>query len=443
MNVRALAARVLGQVLGERRSLATALPPALERAERTDRGLLQELCHGVCRWHPQLQALLQSLLARPLDPHEPALRALLLVGLYQLWHLRIPEHAAVAETVTAARQLKKSWAAGLTNAVLRAALRRRQELTIALEKEPEACTAHPRWLLQRLQQDWPDDWPAIVAANNARPPFTLRVNARHFDRNACQQRLQKLGYDAEPSAAVATALTLNAAVEPATLPGFAEGWISVQDAAAQLAARLLDIQPGLRVLDACAAPGGKTGHLLECEPHLELTALDQDAARLERVAENLDRLQFQAHLIAGDARQPADWWDGAPYDRILLDAPCSATGVIRRHPDIKLLRRDSDIATLADQQQMLLASLWPLLRPEGQLLYATCSVLRQENEQVVNRFLANQSDAEEHPITTPWGRSLSHGRQILPGEAGMDGFYYAMLVKRGPPIGEVACRQVA
>jgi 16S rRNA (cytosine967-C5)-methyltransferase len=386
---------------------------------------------------------LQPLLARPLDPCESTIRALLLVGLYQLWHLRIPEHAAVAETVTAARQLKKPWAAGLTNAVLRAALRRRQELAVALEKEPEACTAHPRWLLQRLQQDWPNDWPAIVAANNARPPFTLRVNLRHGDRNAGQQRLENLGYAVEPSASAATALTLNAAVEPATLPGFAEGWISVQDAAAQLAAPLLEVQPGLRVLDACAAPGGKTGHLLECEPHLELTALDQDTARLERVAENLHRLRFEARLIAGDARQPADWWDGVPYDRILLDAPCSATGVIRRHPDIKLLRRDRDIAALADQQHTLLASLWPLLRPEGRLLYATCSVLRQENEQVVEGFLVNQPDAEEQPIIAPWGRSLAHGRQILPGEAGMDGFYYALLVKRGTAIGEVACRQVS
>ena len=443
MNVRALAARALGQVLGDGRSLAMALPPVLKRAEQGDRGLLHELCYGVCRWHPQLQMLLQLLLARSLGPREYTIRALLLVGLYQLWHLRIPEHAAVAETVTAARQMGKPWAVGLTNAVLRAALRRRQELTAALDQDPEAGEAHPRWLLQRLREDWPDDWPAITVANNARPPFTLRINLGHFDRNACQQRLESLGCNPQPSAYVATALTLNAAAEPATLPGFAEGWISVQDAAAQLAAPLLDIQSGLHVLDACAAPGGKTGHLLECAPHLDLTVLDQDAARLERVAENLHRLRFHARLIAGDARRPADWWDGVPYDRILLDAPCSATGVIRRHPDIKLLRRDSDIATLADQQQAMLASLWPLLRPEGRLLYATCSVLRQENEQVVANFLAKQPDAEEQPIIAPWGRCLAHGRQILPGEENMDGFYYAVLVKRGVPAGEVACRQVS
>jgi len=454
MNVRALAARVLGQVLGEGRSLATALPSGLERAALKEHGLLQELCYGVCRWHPQLQALLHPLLTRPLDPREHTIRALLLIGIYQLWHLRIPEHAAVAETVTAARQIKKPWAAGLTNAVLRTALRRREQLTAALKNDPEACTAHPRWLLQRLQQDWPNDWPAIISANNDRPPFTLRVNRRHHDRESYRKLLMTISGQtavavhtphppplaSRESSYVETALTLSTAVEPAALPGFSEGWVSIQDAAAQFAAPLLDAQPGMRVLDACAAPGGKTGHLLEYAAHLDLTALDQNAARLEQVADNLHRLQFKARLAAGDARQPADWWDGVLYDRILLDAPCSATGVIRRHPDIKLLRRDSDIAVLANQQQTLLASLWPLLRPAGRLLYATCSVIRQENEQVVERFLADQPDAEEQPIIAPWGHPQSHGRQILPGEAGMDGFYYAVLIKRQASVREVVCQ---
>jgi 16S rRNA (cytosine967-C5)-methyltransferase len=431
MSVRASAARALGQVLGGGLSLNTVLPPALDRTDPRDRGLLQELCHGVCRWHPQLQAWLDRLLARPLDPREHVIRALLFIGLYQLQHLRIPEHAAVAETVAAARELRKPWAVGLTNAVLRAALRRRAELVDVLETDPVACTAHPRWLLERLQQDWPDDWPAIVAANNARPPFTLRINQRVLDREEYRQRLAT-GQIAEPIASVETALVLSEPVDLATLPGFAEGWASVQDAAAQLAAPLLEVQPGLRVLDACAAPGGKTGHLLECAPDVNLTALDQDAVRLERVRDNLTRLGLKARLVAGDARQPANWWDGVTYDRILLDAPCSATGVIRRHPDIKLLRRESDIAALASQQQILLASLWPLLRPDGRLLYATCSVLRQENERVIAAFLTAQPDAEEQPIIASWGQPLWHGRQILPGEAGMDGFYYALLVKRSP-----------
>lgn len=429
MSVRTIAAQALGQVLGEGRSLATVLPPLLDRIDPRDRGLLQELCYGVCRWQPQLQTLLDHLLERPLASREYTVRALLLTGLYQIQHLRIPDHAAVAATVDAVRPLHKSWAAGLINAVLRACLRRRVELAALVEQDPVARTAHPRWLLERLQQDWPDDWPAIVAANNSRPPCTVRVNQQRLSRQDYQQRLMAAGIAAETVAAVATALTLVEAVDPDTLPGFAEGLVSVQDTAAQLAAPLLGIQAGQRILDACAAPGGKTGHLLECAPDVELTALDQEPSRLERLRDNLTRLHVKARLATGDARQPADWWDGIPYDRILVDAPCSATGVIRRHPDIKLLRRDRDIEALAQQQQTILAGLWPLLRPGGRLLYATCSVLRQENDQVIAAFLTHHPDAREEPITALWGRVLPHGRQTLPGEAGMDGFYYATLVK--------------
>ena len=440
MSVRAAAACLLGQVLGEGRSLAVVLPPALDRADPRDRGLLRELCHGVCRWQPQLQALLDRLLEQPLAPREQAVRALLLVGLYQLWHLRIPEHAAVAETVAAARQLRKPWAVGLTNAVLRAALRRRANLVAVVAEDETARTAHPRWLLEWLKRDWPDDWLAIVAANNVRPPFALRVNRLHLEREEYRSRLAAAGRNAGLVAGVATALVLDEPAEPAALPGFAEGWVTVQDAAAQLAAPLLEVRSGQRVLDACAAPGGKTGHLLECAPDLELTALDRDAGRLERVRDHLNRLRLGARLVAGDAGRPAEWWDGIPYDRILVDAPCSATGVIRRHPDIKLLRRESDIAVLADRQRTILAGLWRLLRPGGRLLYATCSVLRQENEQVVDAFLAAHPDAVEQPIAASWGRPLSRGRQILPGEAGMDGFYYAGLIKRTPTPGAESCR---
>jgi len=437
MNARAVAARALGHVLGEGRSLATVLPPALGRLAPRDHGLIQELCHGVCRWYPQLDALLGRLLARPLAATESTVRALLLVGLYQLWHLRVPEHAAVAETVTAARQLRKPWAAGLANAVLRTALRQRTTLTAALETDAAARTAHPSWLLDRLRRDWPDDWPAIVAANNARPPFALRVNRRRADGERYRQTLAESGRLAAPVPGVASALVLSEPADVAALPGFAEGRVSVQDAAGQLAAPLLEVRPGQRVLDACAAPGGKTGHLLECEPSLDLTALDRDADRLDQVRDNLRRLGLAARLIAGDASRPADWWDGALYDRILVDAPCSATGVIRRHPDIKLLRRDGDIAALAERQSAILAGLWPLLRPGGRLLYATCSVLREENERVIDAFLADHPDARERPIAADWGRALPRGRQILPGEANMDGFYYAGLTKRPATLAAV------
>ncbi len=430
MNVRGIAAQTLGQVLGGGRSLATALPPALSRTPPRDHGLLQELCYGVCRWHPQLQALLDHLLIRPLAGAEHMVRALLLTGLYQLWHLRIPEHAAVAETAAAARQLQKPWAVGLINAVLRTALRRQSELTATLATDPQAATAHPYWLLEQLRQDWPDHWPALIAANNARPPLALRINQQRLDREHYQSWLAQTGRLAAAVPEVPTALILDEPTEVTTLPGFADGWLSVQDAAAQLAAPLLELQAGHRVLDACAAPGGKTGHLLELEPKLDLIALDRDAGRLEQARDNLRRLQLTARLVAGDACRPADWWDGLPYDRILVDAPCSATGVIRRHPDIKLRRRDRDIAGLAAQQLAILASLWPLLRPGGRLLYATCSVLRRENEGVIAAFLESHPDARERPILATWGHALPHGRQLLPGEANMDGFYYADLCKQ-------------
>ncbi|MFO1371123.1 MAG: 16S rRNA (cytosine(967)-C(5))-methyltransferase RsmB [Candidatus Competibacteraceae bacterium] len=439
MSIRTSAAQVLSQVLGEGQSLATALPPALERTDPRDQGLLQELCYGVCRWQPQLQILLDHLLVRPLAPGECTVRALLLMGLYQIQRLRMPDYAAVAETVAAARPLRKPWAVGLINAVLRSYLRRRAELTALLEQDVVARTAHPGWLLARLQQDWPEHWPAIVVANNTRPPFTLRVSPRHLDRETYRQRLAAVGIAAEPVTEVATALTLAEARDPETLPGFAEGLVSVQDAAAQLAAPLLAMQSGLRVLDACAAPGGKTGHVLECAPDVDLTALDQDPARLERVRENLNRLDLTARLIAGAAQQSPDWWDGMAYDRILVDAPCSATGVIRRHPDIKLLRRERDIAALAAQQQAILAGLWPLLRLGGRLLYVTCSVLRQENDQLIAAFFAAHPDAREQVIAAEWGHKLPHGRQILPGEASMDGFYYACLVKVAQTTGEEPC----
>jgi len=429
MNPRAIAAHVMGQVLSESRSLATALPANLERAAAHDRGLVQELCYGTCRWHPQLQYRLDRLLVRPLATTEAMVRALLLIGLYQLCHSRIPDHAAVAETVSAARQLRKPWAVGLTNAVLRAALKRRAELDILVANNPEAHSAHPQWLLERFRQDWPDDWPALIAANNSRPPCTLRINPRHIDPEKYPLRLAKAGRSAQPVPDVPTALILSEPLETAAIPEFDTGGVSVQDAAAQLAAPLLDLHPGQRVLDACAAPGGKTGHLLEHQPRLHVVALEQSVSRLEQMRANLRRLRLDAQLVAGDAAHPVDWWDGKPFDRILLDAPCSATGVIRRHPDIKLLRRESDIAALAAQQSAILTALWPLLRSGGRLLYVTCSVLRQENQEVIKAFLAAHSDASEQPITANWGRPLLHGRQTLPGDAGMDGFYYACLGK--------------
>lgn len=436
MNTRSLAARVVSQVVAEGQSLTAALAPALTQIGGRDRGLLRELCYGTLRWYSQLQYLLRRLLDKPLKPSEREVHALLLVGLYQIIHLRVPDYAAVSEAVAAARGLKKSWAAGLVNAVLRNFQRRRIALLADLEQDKASLSAHPLWLLQRLQEDWPTDWPAVVIANNARPPIGLRVNLARLSRQAYLDRLAAAGFEALPTLFGSAGITLAQACEVDDLPGFREGLVSVQDAAAQLTVELLDLQPGLRVLDACAAPGGKTCHILESEPHLgHLLALDVDAERLHRVSGNLERLNLSAQLAVGDAGAPEHWWDGLPYDRILLDAPCSATGVIRRHPDIKVLRQAADIAPLARRQRLLLERLWPLLTPGGMLVYATCSLLKQENELVIADFLAAQADADEQDIAAPWGRPALHGRQILPGEGGMDGFFYARLSKRGYPYG--------
>lgn len=431
-SVRVAAARTLAAVLGDRRSLDSALPDGLGGlAQGADRALLQELCYGVVRWHGRLEAVARRLLRKPFKRRDGDVHALLLVGLYQLIYLRIPAYAAVTETVAASRALGKPWAAGLLNGVLRNYQRHAQELLRATDAGDVAAFSHPHWLLERLRQDWPQHWRAIAAANNERAPMTLRVNACRQSRAEYELALQAEDLAAHSVDYAADGLVLEQAVDVGRLPGFAAGAVSVQDGAAQLAADLLDPGAGMRVLDACAAPGGKTAHMLERANGLAaMLAVDIDAERLRRVSDNLARLELKADLRQGDAAHPQTWWDGRSFERILLDAPCSATGVIRRHPDIKLLRRDQDIDALATRQAAMLDALWPLLTPGGMLLYATCSVLRAENVQQVSRFLLQHADAQESPIDAAWGHACEHGRQILPGQHGMDGFYYARLEKR-------------
>jgi len=431
MHARALAATVVFQALSEGRSLTDTLPNAVERlSDASERALLQELSYGTLRWLPQLDGVAQLLLRKPFKRKDGDVFALLLVGLYQLMHLRVAPHAAVSLSVSAVDDLGKSWAKGLVNAVLRGYQREPALLERACAK-PSAALAHPDWLLAAFKRDWPQQWQAIAQANNARPPMTLRVNKIKVERDAYAAQLAQKSLPAHASEFAPEALILDAPVDVLHLPEFAQGWVSVQDAAAQLAAHLLDAQPGERVLDACAAPGGKTAHILERQPALaELVAVDRDAQRMRRVSENLQRLGLQAQCVVADAGATADWWDGRCFDRILLDAPCSATGVIRRHPDIKVLRRDSDVAGLIAQQVRLLNALWPLLSNGGTLLYATCSVLRRENEMQMQNFLSTHADAQEIPLTETWGQACTVGRQILPGEAEMDGFYYATLRKQ-------------
>ena len=430
MNPRLAAARALAAVLSGKASLNSSLPAQLDKVDERDRGLTQDLAFGTARWQPRLDLLAAQLLQKPFKAADADVQALLLVGLYQLFYTRIPAHAAIGETVGCADKLKKPWAKGLLKAVLRRAQREGEELLASMERDPVVRTAHPRWLQKSLKAFWPEQWEAICAANNAHPPMILRVNRRHHSRDAYLALLAEAGIGASACQYSRDGIVLTEACDVRGLPGFAEGWVSVQDEAAQLSADLLELAPGQRVLDACCAPGGKTCHLLEAEAGLaHVVAIDLEAKRLTRVRENLDRLQLDAELIACDARDTASWWDGKPFQRILLDAPCSATGVIRRHPDIKLTRQADDIPALANLQGELLDALWPTLEVGGMLLYATCSSLPTENTEVIDAFLARTPGARELDLATEAGLRQPHGRQLLAQEGGHDGFYYAKLIK--------------
>jgi 16S rRNA (cytosine967-C5)-methyltransferase len=435
-QARALATRVLLGVARDGRRLEDALAGA--SAPAALKATVQSLSFGTVRWFHQLEACLAGLSGRPLDRLDPEVRALALVGLYQLAHGETPPHAAVAETVEASRLLGRPKAAGFVNAILRRFLRERDAILAAAQRDPAARHSHPGWMVRAFQEDWPQDFQAILAADNRHPPMWLRVNAARTTVDAYRAELLRGGLEWKDCDFSPEALRLARPVEVGRLPGFADGLVSVQDAAAQLAARLMHVQPGMRVLDACAAPGGKTCHLLELEPGLgELVALDVEAARIGRITDNLARLGLSATVLTGDACTPAQWWDGRPFDRILLDVPCTGTGVIRRHPDIKLLRQPADVAQFVDRQRRLLASAWPLLATGGRLVYATCSVLKAENAAQVAHFLAANPEAAEvtesarlfwpaqPPVAGP-----GPGVALLTGAADTDGFYYACIEKR-------------
>jgi 16S rRNA (cytosine967-C5)-methyltransferase len=394
--------------------------------EPKDKAFVQALCYGVCRQYHRLDFILTGLLNKPLKDME--IKSLLLIGLYQLKFMRVKPYAAVSETVLAAR--RKLWAKALVNAVLRNYLRDQEKLEAKADAVQSAAVSHPDWLISKIEQDWPEQTAGCLLANNRQPPMALRVNLSKISRDNYLQRLTENDLQALTVSFCGSAIMLENPVPVELLPGFAEGLVSVQDVAAQLAAGLLDVHPGHRVLDVCAAPGGKSAHILENQPQLnELVAVEIDGSRMQRVTENLQRLGLQATLITGDAAKPESWWDGKLFDRILLDAPCSASGVIRRHPDIKLLRRPEDIDALTLTQKHILNAVWPLLAPGGLLLYATCSVFKQENELQIEAFLSDHPDADELPIEETWGNACQYGRQIMTGESEMDGFYYARIRK--------------
>jgi 16S rRNA (cytosine967-C5)-methyltransferase len=426
---RADAARILARVVFDGVSLRSALDARAARStDPRDRALLSATLFSASRWWLRFDAVLSLLLERGLPAKAREIQSLLVIGFVQIEIMRMPEYAVVAACVDAARLLGQPRHAGLVNAVLRRYLRERGTLLAEVDRDPVSRHAHPRWLIERISSDWPRDAEAILAANNCEAPLTLRVNRRRGSREQLLERFVAAGISAEMPAHLADALVLSESTDISRLPGFSEGCFSVQDGAAQQVADLLDVVDGHRVLDACAAPGGKAAHVLE-RANVELTALDVDAARLPRLRENLGRLGLTAIVLEGDASRPAKWWDGKPFDRILLDAPCSASGIIRRQPDIKLHRRAADIAPLAAIQARLGAALWPMLAPGGKLLYATCSVLRAENEAVMAALLDTHADARALPVHERHGRAAGSGRQNLPGNKGMDGFYYALVEK--------------
>ncbi len=429
-DLRAEAATILARV-AQGSSLSPLVDKAKSHFSAKDAALLQELCFGVCRYAPQLEYLRKPFLAKPLKDKDRDIDCLIKLGMYQLLYTRIPDHAAISSCVEASRRLKKNWASKLVNGVLRS-IQRDVNIDEPNGWPDTAKFSHPNWILELVQHDWPDHWQTILTNNNAPAPLTLRINQRQTSRAEYTRTLER---ECEKTQYSSDGITLLKACDVKQLPGFTTGQLSVQDEAAQLATQLLDPHPGQHVLDACCAPGGKTCHILESTEPLKITAVDIDQDRLARVKENLTRLKLDTgnhsiKLIAADLVKLESWWDGRPFDRILLDAPCSASGVIRRHPDIKLLRRASDIAKLARQQLQIAEKLWQTLKPGGKLLYATCSVFAQENEKLVQQLLNRTPDAKHIAIDAPWGITRPFGRQLFPQQGGHDGFYYAVIEKK-------------
>lgn len=425
---RVVAAQAIDAVLHEGRSLKAVLAQQLPAiADARDRALIEAICFHALRHARRYRFVLRQWLARPLPAREHRLEALLLAGLAQLDAMALPAHAAVAATAEAARGLRKPAFVGLVNALLRRATRE----PLPRSDDPAIAHSYPDWLLRRLRVDWPQQWSEVLPAGNAVAPMWLRVNTAAITRERYLQRLHETQIDAHAPDWPLAALRLDEGVAAENLPGWREGQVSVQDAAAQMAVAALDLRGGERVLDLCCAPGGKAAAMLETAA-VELLAIDDDARRMRRVEDTLERLHFRrrARLRVADGGDVDAWWDGQPFAAVLLDAPCSATGIIRRQPDIKWHRREADLAALVATQDHLLDAAWRVLAPGGRLLYATCSILREENDQRIAAFLARTPDARELLLDARYGHEVAPGRQRLPGEAGMDGFYYARLVKK-------------
>jgi len=430
LGTRSCAALAIKEVLVKQHSLDPAVENICKHLQTSDVSLCKAICFGVMRHYQTLAASIDALIDKPMRNKDKDIYALLLIGAYQLSAMRTPEYAAIDSCVKASKELKKQWASGLINAVLRKY--QDQHETLADSHNPQILSEHPEWLFGKINKSWPDHAADIFAANNQQPPLCIRVNTRQISRDDYLKKLQEEGIDCHVGEHSLTSIYLQDKPQDITeLPGFTQGECSVQDEAPQLSAFLLDLSAGQRVLDACAAPGGKTCHILETEPELkEVLAIDHDTNRLQRVSENLQRLNLTATCIAADIVDLEKWWDGKAFDRILCDVPCSATGVIRRHPDIKLLRRPDDIKQLAELQLTILQTLWQCLKPGGILLYATCSILPDENTNLIKQFSTLENSCEEITITENYGIVTEFGRQLFPQDGAHDGFYYAKLRKR-------------
>ncbi len=429
MNARGASAFVLAKVL-RGQSLSSALPPYAADLNKSEKARLMDLCYGSLRWFPQIECYLQALMKKPLRPKDLEIKALLISGIYQLLNSETPAYAVVHDSVSAAESLGRPWAKSLINAVLRSFLRKKQTLSESFSDNRTFLTAHPEWILEALDEAWPEISQDIVEANNSRAPMCLRVNNKKCSRDDYINQLSEVGIKAKHTLISPDGIQLETPTDISNLPNFAEGFCSVQDEAAQLAAKLLDLRPDQSVLDACAAPGGKTAHIAETQSDLRsLLAIDKDAERLEKVKQNLVRLNLHGSALHADASKPEKWWKNNFFDRILVDAPCSGTGVIRRHPDIKLLRNDADIEKVSRLQTSLLFGLWPTLKKGGILLYSTCSVMPIENDKVISNFLQEIKSARLRPIKCDWGLETVSGRQLFPTLNGHDGFYYALLQK--------------
>ncbi|HDG1687697.1 MAG: 16S rRNA (cytosine(967)-C(5))-methyltransferase RsmB [Kluyvera cryocrescens] len=425
LNLRSMAAQAVEQVVEKGQSLSNVLPAMQQKVGDKDKALLQELCFGVLRSLSQLEWMIKQLMERPMTGKQRTVHYLIMVGLYQLLHTRIPAHAALAETVEGAVVIKRPQLKGLINGVLRQFQRRQEEL-LAEFSQSELRFLHPSWLVKRIQNAYPQQWESILEANNQRPPMWLRVNRNHHTRDSWLALLAEAGLTGFAHPDYPDAVRLETPTSVLALPGFEQGWVTVQDASAQGCVRYLQPQNGEQILDLCCAPGGKTTHILEVAPEANVMAVDVDEKRLSRVYDNLKRLGMKATVKQGDGRYPQQWCGEQQFDRILLDAPCSATGVIRRHPDIKWLRRDRDIAELAQLQSEILDATWAHLKPGGTLVYATCSILPEENQQQIAAFLARTPNA----VLSETGTAEQPGLQNLPGAEEGDGFFYAKLIKK-------------